>query len=393
MARNRSRITDSHSIGALLFCLFIIVGSGYILYAKMHLADAFAVTSVPVVTMLVYAAFVKLIPFFRLREDQAGDNLYYMGFLFTLTSLGVSLYQFRADGAAEEIVQNFGVAVGSTIAGVALRVIFNQMRLDPEDVEQSARLELAEAARRVRKELDGTAIELAHFRRSSQQAIMEGFEEVRQGMEAVSTRIVSSFEAVIARASKPLDAAATNTSSTLTNMARLIAEALSAAAQKLAVENDRLSAGAAQLTSVLQSTAENLASMQIPEKTIEIGIQPLVTGLSQSVEDFGNRVVMMGMEEKAALSRILETFGSHEKLQQTIHELAVATVASAAATEQLGRRFDTQMAVIQAILESLEGLRRGNELAMPALHALGPRFDALAAVVAQGPASVPLSGV
>jgi len=30
-----------------------------------------------------------------LRDDQAGDNLYYMGFLFTLTSLGVSAYQFN----------------------------------------------------------------------------------------------------------------------------------------------------------------------------------------------------------------------------------------------------------------------------------------------------------
>src|SRR5205823_5195428 len=118
---------------------------------------AVAVTSIPVAIMLLYALCVKFLPFFRLREDQAGDNLYYMGFLFTLTSLGVSLYQFRADGPAEEIVQNFGVAVGSTIAGVALRVLFNQMRLDPVDVEQSARLELAEAARRVRKELDGTA--------------------------------------------------------------------------------------------------------------------------------------------------------------------------------------------------------------------------------------------
>ena len=26
--------------------------------------------------------------FFRLRDDQSGDNLYYMGFLFTLTRLG-----------------------------------------------------------------------------------------------------------------------------------------------------------------------------------------------------------------------------------------------------------------------------------------------------------------
>ena len=57
---------------------------------------------------------------FRLRDDQSGDNLYYMGFLFTLTSLAVSLYQFSAAGSAEQIVQNFGIAIASTIAGITL---------------------------------------------------------------------------------------------------------------------------------------------------------------------------------------------------------------------------------------------------------------------------------
>src|ERR1700675_1875280 len=96
---------------------------------------------------------------FRLRDDQSGDNLYYMGFLFTLTSLAVSLYQFSSDGSAEQIVQNFGIAIGSTIAGITLRIFFNQMRRDPVEVEHTARLELANASRRLRRELDSTVIE------------------------------------------------------------------------------------------------------------------------------------------------------------------------------------------------------------------------------------------
>src|SRR5450432_2709227 len=91
--------------------------------------------------MIGYALLISLARGLRLRDDQSGDNLYYMGFLFTLTSLGVSLYQFSTTRAAEEIVQNFGIAIGSTIAGIGLRVIFNQMRRDPVEVEQRARLE------------------------------------------------------------------------------------------------------------------------------------------------------------------------------------------------------------------------------------------------------------
>ena len=77
-----------------------------------------------------------------------------MGFLFTLTSLAVSLYQFSAAGSAEQIVQNFGIAIASTIAGITLRILFNQMRRDPVEVEATARMELAEASRRVKRELE-----------------------------------------------------------------------------------------------------------------------------------------------------------------------------------------------------------------------------------------------
>ena len=35
--------------------------------------------------MIVYAALLGVAGLFRLRDDQSGDNLYYMGCLFTLT--------------------------------------------------------------------------------------------------------------------------------------------------------------------------------------------------------------------------------------------------------------------------------------------------------------------
>ena len=135
----------------------------------------------------------------RLRDDQSGDNLYYMGFLFTLTSLGVSLYQFTATRAAEEIVQNFGIAIGSTITGIGLRVIFNQMRRDPVEVERTMRLELAEAARRVRRELDSSVVEFGYFRRSAQQAAADAFSHVTERFDEIVAKLLTSLEEVAAK--------------------------------------------------------------------------------------------------------------------------------------------------------------------------------------------------
>ena len=121
-ARDRSAHSEAlahfaYSTGtvAAVFLCFTLAGCAYIILAKLADIGPFFVTFVPVAIMLAYALLIYLARGLRLRDDQSGDNLYYMGFLFTLTSLGVSLYQFTASRAAEEIVQNFGIAIGSTI--------------------------------------------------------------------------------------------------------------------------------------------------------------------------------------------------------------------------------------------------------------------------------------
>src|SRR4051812_33663732 len=111
--------THSPLFGAVLFLAFVLAGAAYIVWAKLVNIPAAQVTGVPLGLMLLYALVLGLSRYFRLRDDQAGDNLYYLGFLFTLTSLGVSLWQFSASDRGESIVTNFGIAIASTILGVA----------------------------------------------------------------------------------------------------------------------------------------------------------------------------------------------------------------------------------------------------------------------------------
>src|SRR5215208_1513539 len=115
------RRTPPGLVSGLLFFAVVFLGSGYIVFSKLRGFDPLYVTSVPVLIMVAYALVLGVARLFRLRDDQSGDNLYYMGFLFTLTSLAVSLYQFNSEGSAELIVRNFGIAIASTIAGIALR--------------------------------------------------------------------------------------------------------------------------------------------------------------------------------------------------------------------------------------------------------------------------------
>src|SRR5450631_2494518 len=204
-------------ISGLLFFGVVITGSGYIILSKLNDFGALAVTSVPVLIMIGYAVLLGA-RLFRLRDDQAGDNLYYMGFLFTLTSLAVSLYQFSAAGSAEQIVQNFGIAIASTIAGITLRILFNQMRRDPVEVEATARMELAEASRRVKRELDSTVLEFSYFRRMAQQSIADALDEVKETLGDTSDKLADEIKRFAATAGKPLEDASKRSGATLDRM-------------------------------------------------------------------------------------------------------------------------------------------------------------------------------
>jgi hypothetical protein len=274
----------SSAANVIVFMSFVAAGCAYILLAKLKGIEPFYVTFVPVGTMIGYALLISLSRGLRLRDDQSGDNLYYMGFLFTLTSLGVSLYQFSTTRAAEEIVQNFGIAIGSTIAGIGLRVIFNQMRRDPVEVEQRTRLELAEAARRVRRELDSSVVEFGYFRRNAQQAAADSFGLMTERFDDIVAKLLASLEEVTAKLSVPVEAAARQLSDATGEVTRSMGATLAASVTQLSSQTEILSSRVGAISGALDDTATKLNSMQTPDHVFEVRLDPMMQALAQAAD-------------------------------------------------------------------------------------------------------------
>jgi hypothetical protein len=190
--RHRNPMAD-YQDQAMFFGSFV-VGAGAILGMKYLGFNQFAVTAVPVALMVIYALVAIKTKRFRLREDRVGDNIYYLGFLFTLTSLACALYVYNPDGdGVTAIITNFGIAISTTIVGLAGRVLFNQMREDPVEYEREARYSLAEASRALRSQLFDISTDLTSFRRAIVQITEEAVTEVADSAKTSMTTNVKEF--------------------------------------------------------------------------------------------------------------------------------------------------------------------------------------------------------
>ena len=273
-------------VNGLVFFAVVITGVGYIVISKLNDFSALAVTAVPVLVMIGYAVLLAARPF-RLRDDQSGDNLYYMGFLFTLTSLAVSLYQFSAAGSAEQIVQNFGIAIASTIAGITMRIFFNQMRRDPIEVEASARLELAEASRRVKRELESTILEFGYFRRMTQQSAGDAVDEVRESIGRAREKLAGEIEKFVLTQGQPFEDASKRSSETLDSMNARTVQILEVS-RHLVEEGEQLAKSTASVVKAIDSLLAELGSLRTPATAAEDKLAPLIESLTQVVDKLNN---------------------------------------------------------------------------------------------------------
>ncbi len=96
-------------------------------------------------------------------EDRqiAGDNLYYLGLLFTLLSLIMALLQLfifdvqeSINDRANELIGNFGVALFSTVAGILARILFQSSK---EELET----ESEEKQKNVASSLPSSSVDIA----------------------------------------------------------------------------------------------------------------------------------------------------------------------------------------------------------------------------------------
>ena len=323
--RKASTLIPQAADKAVLFLSFLagVVG---IVGMKFQGFAQWQVTSWPVAVLFFYAVMVIILKRFRLREDQVGDNCYYLGLLFTLTSLSLALYQFQSGSEAasrtEAIVTDFGIALVSTIAGLFLRVFFNQFRLDPIEIEREARQELAAAASRLRSELSTTVTEFNHYVRSLRQSI----EEAMTGVAAEANARVS------------------QTTEKLGEVAKAVLEALDKDQKAHGESMTRLKNAAENAAAAIGRVAERIEKIEAPADLLSVKLAPAIDKIDRAAEAAGRRAEA----EADQIARLEEVLAQTIKGAELADQRLQAVARTVSELEGLG-------ATVAALRRSLEG--------------------------------------
>lgn len=320
----RNVLEDRGWIDRWGFLLFAFGGAAGILISKAVGLAAIPVAAGAAIAMVAYAFVVQTSGTGRLRADQAGDNCYYLGLIYTLISLAYAIFFFDPATTATTVVQGFGIALATTIMGLILRVFFNQSRVDLVETEDTARIELADAAGRLKAELQAMTVSMSDYGR-----------ETRQALEELRTQIVSDLVDVQGQATKAI--------------AETLAVASDAISMASMSSRDGVAAMSAEATlAVSHQSTEAIARA----KRMSSATDKIITSIEK------HAVAMGGIERSStAIAASLVTLeGAADRTQQNLGELSRRSEELAGAQETLANTGNDLRGAVVEMVNQIKGL-------------------------------------
>lgn len=347
-SRLRSFLTPTEYVwlARIPFIVAAVGGAAILVSLKLFGAAQIWVTSIAILLMLIYALGVSLIPNLRLREDLLGDNCYYLGFLYTLFSLAWALYEFGANGDTSLIIENFGIALGTTIVGILLRVTINQSRKDVLETEADARMELAHAVIRMRSKIDDAVLALDSFVRITQQTLQE---QINQATDLATGAMSDTVEKVGGTTTRVLDR-------------------IDEAFEEFRAHAAQMNEASAGTVKGLQGLMKKIEKIDAPSDLVSGRLEPVMTmaeeavsrmeGLLKREEDIRSSAAERSLAATRQIEQAVEKISAAtEALARTANLMEGVTQSASAAAEGTAKSLDKTGEIIEAQLRSAEQVR------------------------------------
>lgn len=337
-------------------------------------------------------------------DESAADNLYYMGFIFTVCTLGVSLYRFSNEDEVliSHIVGDLGIGLSTTMLGLFLRVLFLRKE-SSEQTEHKVREELVEVAEATTRRIRLTADIVEEGQIATRQAL----EEMNTSVKAASNKLVANTnllerrvsdminippDLLSSRLSPALDAASQSVTkftnqvenieipndliTSRTNQAfALLAESIGKLTDQISVDIHKHLSGVfdiEQAQNMIQqiekSLIERFQAIEIPAELLTQRIEPALDQVNSSTRVFVNRMQNLS-------SSLEDTQQQLMKCNSNIATLDMDNVRSVVGA------LDAIDSLLKNVQETIDTQRNLSSAHNQHLSDLSNRADALSVVV------------
>lgn len=373
-----------------ILVLAFLAGSGGILYLKLQEFPIYETIGLPIAILFVYWLIALAISDKRIYEI-IGDNCYYLGFVFTLTSLAVTLYLLYepADSAPQgqllgKTISGFGVALSSTIAGIVLRVLMQRMAPDIAQQEGEARVDLDLAIRDFRTHLSMSIGELKRYSVETSQVLVEQRDALRetltqdadthrQALEASATALTRFSEEAESRLSEHWAALEEGVARDAEAYREAAQESVSAFREALGGIADSVSERHGSVREALQRSSEEY------RQALETGTADLRHVLGEAVQVFAEYREEAGRLASLSKQIFEQTEESAETARNELERMKTLTEGIEALSSE-SRRLDGALSGLVGKLASVEdGIATKLE---PAVAGISEGATAISAVLA-----------
>ncbi len=337
LARSRSG-ANLHDVAVL--AAFFSLGVASLTFIKISLGSNLLGNLLAILatgsSIVAYAIAAYLSNRTKIEPETIGDNCYYLGFLFTLSSLSIALFQISGlDGEVEsyrQLISGFGIALSSTIIGVLLRVIFLQGRHDLVARERESRLALNEATSQFRGVLSQSIAELKQFSIETAQVSKETLdavtevakearnehrksieEETKKSLDTIGTKLTATNEIISSRVESSLDGLI---STVAADMKRVTEEVIATHREIYSKIGSDMAAGSQETEKALQGLSKQL-------KELVESFSTSVRSIEQLDASARNAANTVGTDLSEVLRKTAEQAAEVQSSLDQIHRLAI----------------------------------------------------------------------
>jgi hypothetical protein len=319
-------------------------------------APAILIIFILISYLVGYAYLVYQGTYTKISRSMAADNFYYMGFLFTISSLAIALYKFgqpteqSQEATLRIIVADLGIGLSTTIVGLLLRTAFTQFRNAPEEIEDRVTITLKQRAKEVEsnfliaiKTFESTNVRLQELTKRTEeniQIVLEDFPErvayihdildqsINEAIETFTSRLTDKLENV-SELNLPVDEINSKWRSVISAMDQLelppdilknkFDEALEEIDKFIKrVENLNINIDMDELNKLLIKQSEQISNIDIPTSTLKNSFDDVI----QQLKNFENKLNNLKLPDdliiKASETIVGELSGSVSSVSKNI---------------------------------------------------------------------------